>query len=198
MAAHPQNATVSLDDFFDELERSEERLEFVDGHVLAMGGTSDYHSEIVVSITTALRQALRGRGCHIGGQGPFVIPPGSENVFSPDVYVYCGERRVDAFRGITVIREPTVLVEVLSPSTTDYDRGTKWDNYSRIPSLQACLLVRQDAPQVTRYTRHGDGFWLFSQIEGWDAEVAVDALGVSLRLADIYDGVLALADGASA
>jgi Uma2 family endonuclease len=87
-----------------------------------------------------------------------------------------------------------VIVEVLSPSTAGYDHDTKWLNYRRIPSLQDYLLVSQDRARVERFTRHGDGFWLFSEVEGADAELRLESLNVVLNLAEVYEGVLAADD----
>jgi Uma2 family endonuclease len=119
----------------------------------------------------------------------FVKVDRADNTFLPDVAVYCGAPEIER-ASIDLLLNPSVLMEVLSPSTADYDHGKKWANYRRLASLQEYVLVSQDVPRLERYVRQG-GFWLFSDVEGLDAEVALGTIGVTLRLSEIYEGVLA-------
>lgn len=85
---------------------------------------------------------------------------------------------------------PTLIVEVLAPSTAGYDRGEKWEMYRRIPSLKDYLLVSQTEPRVERYTRQGEGLWLFSETNGLDSILQIDSIGCTLALRDVYERVL--------
>jgi Uma2 family endonuclease len=189
MATHPRTATITLDDFIAAAEASEERLEFVDGQIVAMAGTSLEHGLITQSVAFSLGSQLRGRDCAVVSQGTLVAAPGSDDSYLPDVAVFCGKAERDRIRGTDVLRNPVVLIEVLSRSTTDYDHGRKWRSYREIPSLQDYLLVAQDEPRVERYTRHGEHFWHYTETLGLDAEVRLEPLGVTLRQAEVYEGV---------
>ena len=189
MATNPQRAFVTLDDYLAAEEASEFPSEFVDGEVIAMvGGTYD-HGLIVGNLHGLLWSRLEGGPCRVVSQGTHVKAAQGERVFYPDVVVTCGtpkrERRVR-----DLLLNPTLIVEVLSPSTAMYDRDTKWESYQRIASLQEYLIVSQKKPRIERYTRHGDGFWLFSEVEGLNGEIRLDSLDVSLPMAKIYGGVL--------
>jgi Uma2 family endonuclease len=197
MATDPQTATITLDDFVAAAEGSEERLEFVDGQILAMSGASLEHGLIVGRIATALSNQLRGRPCGVVSQGTLVRAQAGDDTFLPDVAVFCGPPERDRLRGVDLLLNPVLLVEVLSPSTTNYDHGRKWESYRGIGSLQHYLLVAQDKARVERYTRHGEHFWHYTETLGLDGVVQIESLNVSLTLAGIYEGVLT-ADGASA
>lgn len=190
MATDPQAATVTLDDFITAAEASEERLEFVDGQILAMSGASLEHGLIISSIATSLSIQLRGRPCGVVSQGTLVRAQSGDDTFLPDVAVFCGQPQRDRLRGVDLLLNPVLLVEVLSPSTTNYDHGRKWESYRGIASLQHYLLVAQDKVRVEQYTRHGEHFWHYTETLGLEAVVRLEALNVSLALAEIYQGVL--------
>jgi Uma2 family endonuclease len=195
MATHPQTATVSLDDYLAAEEAAEFRSEYVDGEVVAMVGGTLEHGIIVGNLHGLLYARLEGGPCRVVSQGTHVKAAQGERVFYPDVAVFCGTPRREK-RVRDLLLDPTLLVEVLSPSTAGYDHDTKWESYRRIASLQDYLLVSQDRPRVERYTRQGDGFWLFSEVEGLAGELRLDSLNVTLPLSRIYDGVLP-GDGAA-
>lgn len=197
MATHPQTAVVTLDDFIAAVEASETGLEFVDGQIVALAGTSLEHGLITQRIAQSMGTQLRGRSCGVVSQGTLVTPRVGENAYLPDVVVFCDRPQRERVRGSDLLLNPTLIVEVLSPSTAGYDHTTKGDSYRRISSLQDYLLVSQDQPRIQQFTRHGEGFWLFKETMGLDAVVRIESLDVSLALAEIYEGVLA-ADGASA
>ena len=91
---------------------------------------------------------------------------------------------------------PTVIVEVLSPSTEAYDRGAKFSSYRQLPTLQEYLLVAQDRPSVEHYGRQGEQ-WVLTAVTGLDASVRLPATGCELRLRDIYRRAMAAARGAA-
>ena len=190
MATDPHTATVTLDDFLAGEEVAEFRSEFVRGEVIAMVGASFRHNQVVHNLHLALGNQLRGRPCGMMSQAMKVRAHASEDVFYPDVIVYCGEPRIEKRSG-EMLLNPTLLIEVLSPSSADYDRGTKWDFYRGIPSLQEYLVLWQEKPAAERFTRQGDGFWLLSEWQGLEAEVSLESIGARLRLSEVYEGVFA-------
>jgi Uma2 family endonuclease len=196
MATNPRTVTITLDDYLAAEEVAEFRSEFIGGEVVAMVGASFRHNRIIHNLHLALGNQLRGGPCGMMSQAMKVRTGESEDVYYPDVVVYCGEPRIEQRQG-EILLNPALLIEVLSPSSAAYDRGPKWDQYRRIASLQEYVVIWQDMPRVERFTRQGDGFWLFSEARGLDATVVLDTAGLTLRLADVYEGVLT-ADEASA
>ena len=197
MATHPQTATITLDDFIAAAEGTDERIEFVDGQIVSLAAPSLEHGLIAENIAFSLRTRLRTKGCRVLSQGNLVAVAGSDDTFIPDVAVFCGDVQRRKVRRADVLRNPVVLVEVLSPSTADYDHGRKWLSYRGISSLKHYLLVAQDQARVEWYTRHGEHFWHYAETIGIEGEVRLESLNVALSLAEVYEGVLA-ADGLSA
>jgi Uma2 family endonuclease len=187
MATNPRTAVVTLDDFIAAAEASETRIEYVDGKIVAMSGGSLAHGRIAQRIARFLGNRAMA-GCEVV-TGTLVASKVRESAFIPDVAVYCGEPRLERVRGTDLLLNPVLLIEVLSPSTADYDRGTKWESYRRIPTLQDYLLVSQDQPRVERYTRHGEHFWLFGETVGLDSEIRLESLNATITLAEIYEGI---------
>lgn len=191
--AQPDPTRMSLDEYLAAEEFAEFPSEYVDGVVLAMGGASLDHGIISQRFANAIESRLGDRPCTVVSQGTKLKVKRTGNVFLPDVMVFCGAREVERDRGERLLN-PLVIVEVLSPSTADYDHGTKWQNYRRIPSLQEYLLVSQHEPRIERYVRHEEGLWMYSEVSGFEAVVTLESIAVKVALRDVYKGVLATSD----
>ena len=109
-------------------------------------------------------------------------------ICSPDLSFVCGEVEYHDNKR-DVICNPIVLVEVLSPSTEQYDRGKKWLRYQTIPSLKHYLLIAQDEPRVEHYFRQPDNKWLLETRYGLDSEVEITSINCTLRLRDLYEDI---------
>lgn len=165
----------------------ERKSEYFDGRIYAMTGASLEHNQIVFNLARELGNQLRG-----GPYRGFVndmrvkVPPTGMYTY-PDVVVVCGEPRLEDEHFDTLLN-PAVLIEVLSPSTERYDRGDKWAHYRQIESLQAYVLVAQNRARVEAFVLR-DGEWVYSEMSGGDAVLQIDAVGVSVALAEVYEGV---------
>jgi Uma2 family endonuclease len=173
------------------LERSANyKSDYYQGEIFAMAGGTARHSLITSNIAGEVRQRLKGKPCRAyeSNLRMAVLATGLRTY--PDVAVYCGPLifdKADA-AGETAVN-PTVLFEVLSKSTEAYDRGLKSENYRRVESLQAYVLVSQDAPHVEIYERQAGGSWLLREVNTVDAVLSIPALEIDLPLAEVYDGV---------
>lgn len=183
----------TLDDFLAARGAGGGRSELVEGRVVALGNASFTHNLIQGNLFGGLFQALRGTRCRTVPQGTPVKSSAGENVFLPDVAVYCGAAAFES--GSTeLLLNPVLLIEVLSPSTSDYDHGQKWKGYREMPSLQEYLLVAQHEARIEQYTRQGEHTWLYTETLGLEGEVRLESVKISLAAAEIYDGVLAADD----
>ena len=132
-----------------------------------------------------LRQRLRGRDCEVypGDMRVKVSPSGLYTY--PDVAVVCGEPQFEDAELDTLLN-PKVLIEVLSPSTADYDRGGKFAQYRRLPSLQEYVLISQDRPLVEHYVRQPPNQWMLTENESLQDTVDLPSIDCELPLAEIY------------
>lgn len=171
----------TIDDFLAWENQQEERYEFVDGMIRMMtGGTRD-HSAITRNIVAALHAQLRGGPCETHSSDLKV--KAGDNAMYPDVFVVCGPPDPKG----TEVTDPIVIAEVLSKSTSDFDRGRKWLAYQTIPALAHFLLVSQDECRIDAFRRMENGWFseTFSDVGG---QIALSAIGVRLSVRDIYEG----------
>ena len=172
-----------------EIERAAEfKSEYFDGEMFAMSGGLLPHSLISAALITALTVTLRGRKCRAFGSDTRVRVVKQGPFFYPDVSVYCGEPQLaDDYKD--TLLNPTLVIEVLSPSSEAFDRGKKFAAYRRIDSLREYVLVSQTEPNVESYLREPDGRWTLTEFSGTDAICSLKSIACEIPLADIYRDV---------
>jgi Uma2 family endonuclease len=170
-----------------EADASAVRHEFVDGDILAMAGGSDLHSALIAAVSGELYRALRGTPCGLRDSNLRVQVRATGNAFYADAIVVCGEAEiVHEVRGGDSLLNPTVIVEVLSPSTEEYDRGQKFDgNYRFNPSLREYVIVAQDDIAIEVRSRDDAGGWT-SRVFHPGEQARLAALGCGLDVDIIY------------
>lgn len=170
------------------LERQADyKSEYVDGEIYAMAGASEAHDFIAGEIYAALLVAFRRGPCAVLSSDVKVRVTGRRYVY-PDVVAVCGERRY-ADDQKDVLLNPTVIFEVLSPSTELYDRGQKLQFYRSLPSLKDYVLVAQHRPHLELYSREADGTWRYSDVWGLRGHLYIPSIDCTLALADVYQRV---------
>ncbi|MBX9691052.1 MAG: Uma2 family endonuclease [Cyanobacteria bacterium] len=181
------------------LERSsEERHEFLDGQIYAMAGESDEHADITVNLVAGLANQLKGTPCRVrtkdtkvrSGPAPKPHQATTSGLYCyPDLVVICGEPQYhDEHRD--VILNPTVILEVLSPSTEAFDRGEKFSRYQMWnPSLKDYLLISQDQPKIEHYARHSDDSWRYTLVQGLHNIIVIPSINCTLQLSDVFDRI---------
>jgi Uma2 family endonuclease len=190
--------TYTVDEYLARERAATERHVYLDGEIHAMAGESLAHGDITVNLVITLGSQLKGKPCRALTKdtkvrsGPTPLPGrGTEGFFSyPDIVVVCGEPEYhDAHRD--VILNPTVILEVLSPTTEAFDRGEKFTRFQTWnPTLSDYLLVLQDRPQIEHYRHQPDGSWSYHRHAGLDALVAIESIQCTLKLADVYDRIV--------
>lgn len=183
MSAIPKSK-VSETDYLNLERKALEKSEYYQGEVFAMAGATKEHNRIVASIIGTLYPHVAGKGCSLFPSDMRVYNPENTLYTYPDAIVVCGEEKYldDAF---DTLLNPTVLFEVLSPTTENYDRGIKFKLYRTIPSLQNYVLVSSTEYLVEVYTRKNDT-WILTTAKGKDAAIQISAVDLDLKLSDVY------------
>ena len=143
---------------------------------------------IAVNIAGELHSQLKKRSCEAYINDMRVKAAEAPSYHYPDITVVCGKPQFEDGQMDTLLN-PTLLIEVLSPSTEAYDRGGKFARYRKIPTLREYLLVTQDQPSIERYQRQGD-VWILSEAVGLEASVTLESIDCVLSLREVYDKVL--------
>lgn len=173
------------------LEREAEyKSEYINGQIFAMSGASREHDLIAVNLIRELSSQLRGRPCelHISDMRVKVSPTGMYTY--PDVTVVCGEPQFEDVH-VDTLTNPTLIIEILSPSTEAYDRGEKFAHYRRLPSLTDYVLVAQDTVQIEHYVRQDNtgGHWDFTVTSDPSGTLHLPSIGCNVIVRDIYERV---------
>ncbi len=175
----------SLADFLAWEETQPERHEFHRGDVFAMVGAKRVHGRVVSNLNGELRRQLKGSPCQVFTEG-MQLQIGDDTILYPDVFVTCDKADLATDR---IFRAPTVVVEVLSPSTHAYDRSQKFALYRRLDSLREYVLVDPDTHRVESFRRSADGQqWTFHDMSHAEA-LEAPSIGCAVALADVFDGV---------
>lgn len=188
MPALPQPNTVSEAEYLAFEQASEGRHEFINGQIIAISGASRAHVLIVSMTVHLLMSQLRGKPCEVYANDMRVKVAPSGLYTYPDVAVVCADPQFTD-DPLDTLLNPTVIVEVLSPSTEAYDRGEEFRSYRKISTLQHYLLIAQDRPSIERYTRQPKGEWLLTEVIGINETIALPAINCTLALAEIYERV---------
>lgn len=164
------------------------KSEYLRGEVFAMAGASPTHVLIVSNIVAALHGQLRRRPCNVYAADLRVKVHASGLYTYPDVIVVCGTLQFDDSQQDTLLN-PTFIVEVLSESTKDYDRGGKFAQYRKIPSFAEYVLVAQDECHVEHFVKQAPGGWLLSETNQLEDTLTLPSIECTLLLRDIYEKV---------
>lgn len=173
-------------DFLAWEDTQAERHEFVDGEIFAMVGARRVHNIVAGNLFAELKHQLKGTPCR-----PFIESAKlqvADDLFYPDVFVTCD---ASDLRTEQVFTAPTLIAEVLSPSTEAHDRGLKFTAYRRLASLREYLLIHPDSREVQLFRRGADGLFTLHDLSG-QAEVACESIGCRVSAAELFDGLDAL------
>jgi len=194
--ALPLSELIYTNEEYLAMEReAEERHEYIDGYIYEMSGESQEHGEISTNLSWIIGSQLRGTPCRARikdtkvRSGPIPYSPRSrKGVFSyPDMLIVCGEMKfLDEYRD--VLTNPTVIIEILSKRTEEFDRELKfWRYQTWNPTLNDYLLISQTWPVIEHYIRQEDGGWSYYVYMGLESSLTIKSVNCTLHLADVYD-----------
>jgi len=185
MTATAHQPYLTPQDYLDWEPLQELRYEYINGQVYAMTGGTLPHSEIAVNLTTLLKNHLRGKGCRVLGsdakvgitdEGPFLYADGS---------VTCDARDRTALK---FCQFPSLIAEVLSPSTEAYDRGGKFAQYRRLASLQEYVLISSDRISVEIFRLNETGKWELTPYASGDC-IYLSSLDLQFPIEQLYEDI---------
>ncbi len=180
-----QSPLLTQEEYLAFERESEVKHEYVAGEIIAMAGASRRHNLIQMDTGTTLNLQLRERDCEIY-PSDMRVKVGALSIYTyPDITVVCGDSELEDAEQDTLLN-PTVIIEILSPSTERYDRELKFHRYQLIRSLRDYLLIAQDRPAIEHYVRGDDRRWSLSLHAGLSERVTLRSIDCSLALAEVY------------
>ena len=179
---------ISEEAYLEEERKALDKSEYYNGEIFAMAGATKTHNKIVASIISAIGQQLNGKSCSFFPSDLRVHNDENTLYTYPDVTVVCGKEKYldDEF---DTLLNPTVIFEVLSPATENYDRGTKFKLYRSIPSLKNYILVSSTEYAAEIFTRKENDEWVLNTTKDKDGHIYISAIDYNLSLADVYSQV---------
>jgi Uma2 family endonuclease len=180
----------SVEEYLEIEEKSLEKHEFYQGEIFAMAGASIEHNHIV-------RNALLSIGNFLSGKGSCDIFPSDLRIYIeanslftyPDLSIICGEiQTLENYKDN--VTNPSVLIEVLSPSTADYDRGGKFKLYRDIPSLKEYILISSTEILIEKYEKQSDGTWVLHEYKNATDIFTISTIGLQLAVNSFYENVV--------
>ena len=176
----------SFEEYVEVAERSPSRVEHWEGAILDMSGGSPRHSAICSNVSRILGVQLRGAQCRVFDANLRVRSIAANRATYADVTVVCSPLELDpADKTRQTVLNPSVLIEVQSPSTGSDDHGPKLDCYRMMSSVRAVLLIAQDRAHVTVHERQADGS--FTQSDHDAGAIELGAIGGTLPIAEVYE-----------
>ncbi|MFZ4639374.1 MAG: Uma2 family endonuclease [Nodosilinea sp.] len=198
MIAQPQVARrYTAEEYLAQEIASDLRHEYINGDIVPMTGGTPDHNQILLNLAGALNFSLAQQPYRVFAADQRLWIPQANLYTYPDIMVVQGSLAYQSGRRDT-ITNPTLIVEVLSNSTSNYDRGGKFAAYRRIPSLLEYLLVDQYSPHLEHHVKTAPKQWLLQEYDGLAATLTLSHLEFTILLRDLYHKVQFEADGADA
>ncbi|MBX2905254.1 MAG: Uma2 family endonuclease [Taibaiella sp.] len=179
---------LTIEEYLEWENAATEKHEYYRGEIFAMSGAKMVHNHITSNLLTGLGTRLKGKPCKPFGSDTRVHIPSNTLFTYPDITVICGKEETLNDDGFNVLN-PSVIFEVLSLSTAQYDRGEKFGLYRDVPSLKAYVLVHTDRVYVEAFHINREGHWELREYKSKKEVLSISAIDVAIPVIDIYEGV---------
>lgn len=180
---------MTLEEYLEFDANAEGRYEYYDGEVFEMSGGSPEHALLSSRLGFLLQRELLPGNCLIYSSDVRIKVPLMPPYRYADVSALCGQPIYENVGNQKLLVNPTLIVEVLSPSTEKYDRGGKLKAYKSIETLREYLLIWQDEKFVTLLTKHNEKFWFQSEYVAGET-LKLESLDCELTVDEIYQGII--------
>jgi len=180
------NQKISIEEYLAFERGAQEKHEYFKGEVFAMSGAGPRHNIIFSNLFISIGNLLKGTSCFPFGSDMRLHIPENTLFTYPDISIYCGALNDDLEEDNAI--NPTVLIEILSTSTRDYDRGGKFKLYREIPTLKEYVLVDTESILVEVFRINQSGHWELEEYKSPDTILQFTSLSISVTLKDIYQG----------
>ncbi|MBI4746892.1 MAG: Uma2 family endonuclease [Acidobacteria bacterium] len=188
MSAEPTR-WYTLEEYFELERRSDQRFEFVNGQIFAMSGAQPNHNRVTRNMIRRLANQLEGKTCEVFGSDQRVKVLVASPYLYPDVSIACPKPEFESINGLLALTNPTVLVEVLSPTTRHDDLKAKFIMYQTIPSLLEYVVVEPDKIKVVHFRKQADENWEPELLESLTDILTLTSINCKLSLTNIYQSV---------
>lgn len=175
---------ISLDEYLAREEKADYKNEYFAGTIYMMAGGSPNHNRIATDVVTELSIQTRGTGCETFNSDQRIRLPSGLDTY-PDAMVVCGDIEYDE-EDSHAITNPVLLVEVLSPSTSSYDRAEKFEFYREAHSFKEYLTIHQDKVHIEHWSKQSNGQWTLSDYKSSTDAIALHSIDVTLSLEQLY------------
>ena len=184
----PKYKYISPEDYLVMERASEEKHEYFKGDIFAMSGASWEHNIIAKNISTIILPFLKGSSCDMFGSDLRIHIPENTLYTYPDFSIICGKPEVTDKEKDTAVK-PSVIIEILSKSTKDYDRGSKFMLYRSIKTLKEYITIDSLSFSVEIFTRQENNTWLLSEFKQLSDSFVISTINLTLQLKDVYEDV---------
>lgn len=178
---------VTIEEYLDWEKAGQEKHEFYQGETFLMAGAGKRHNRIATNLIRDIATVLRGKPCQPYGSDMRIHIPENTLFTYPDISIFCNDPVASDEDDDSFIH-PVVIIEILSPSTKNYDHGEKFRLYRDIPSLKEYILVDSSSVMVEAFRINTHGFWELQEYRNLSGKLAIKAVGISLVINAIYEG----------
>ena len=177
----------TIEEYLEMENAATEKHEYYQGGIFAMSGARSQHNVVVINMITAMKNKLKGKPCRPYGSDLRIHIPKNTLFTYPDISVVCGNPASWNDDDMNFLN-PTIIVEVASPSTRNYDRKTKFKLYRDIPTLKEYILVDPEAVSIEAYFINDAGHWELRDYHTIEETLELRSIGVSIALSEVYEG----------
>ena len=188
MSSAPALKYISIEEYLELEEKSPEKNEYYQGEIFAMAGGSFAHNQVVGNTIVDIGQFLKDKKCRIFPSDLKVHIEANSLFTYPDLSIICGKPEFWNNRTDTVLN-PSVIIEVLSPRTNDYDHGEKFMLYRNIPSLKEYILIASTEVRLEQYIKQTPNEWKFIEYKSAEDQITIPTINFSTLLQEFYRDV---------
>ncbi len=188
LATEIKPKTYTKEEYLVLEEKAEFRNEYHDGEIIAMTGGTKNHNKIALYFCSNFIFSTEGKGYEIYMNDVKLWIPDWKRYLYPDIMITEGNA-INENENQTIVTNPSIIIEVLSNSTKDYDRGEKFKYYRSIPTLKEYILIDQYEPYIEHFTKQAENEWLLKTYQGETQNLALSSFEFQISFNDIYKGI---------